>query len=119
MATRKRKTGFYWHVHHDVLCEWCYDYDERVAYIKADKPANERKTRLRLFKPVRGKLPVRVAKAEAACDKALAACDKAWAAYGKVLASCAKELEALHAVECGCKEWKGTEIVFGGDEAAS
>jgi uncharacterized coiled-coil DUF342 family protein len=49
--------GFYWHIHHDKLCEWCYDYDERVNYIKTEKPENEIQTRLRLMKPVREELP--------------------------------------------------------------
>jgi len=30
--------GFYWHVHHDNLLEWCYGYQERVDYIKEKKP---------------------------------------------------------------------------------
>jgi len=49
----KTKKGFYWHVHHDRLIEWCYDYQERVDYIKKNKPENEIKTRLKLFKPVK------------------------------------------------------------------
>ena len=51
------KKGFYWHVHHDILLEWCYDYGERVKFIKNYKPKNEIKTRLKLLKPVKGKLP--------------------------------------------------------------
>ena len=54
MTTKKQiKSGFYWHVHHDKLIEYCYDYDERVDYIKKEKPRNEIETRLRLFKPVK------------------------------------------------------------------
>ncbi len=52
-----KKQGFYWHVHHDILLEYCYDYDGRVWSIKSVKPKNEIETRLRLFKPVKGKLP--------------------------------------------------------------
>ena len=55
--------GFYWHVHHDKLLEWCYDYNERVEYIKTEKPKHERKLRLNLFKPVRGNLPEDLVKA--------------------------------------------------------
>src|SRR3990167_4573543 len=44
--------GFYWHVHHDKLIEWCYNYQERVEAIK-EKPKNEIETRLRLLKPVK------------------------------------------------------------------
>ena len=38
------------HCHHDILVEYCYDYKERVKYIKNEKPKEEIKTRLRLFK---------------------------------------------------------------------
>src|SRR3990167_11005368 len=52
-----KQKGFYWHVHHDKLIEWCYDYQGRVDYINKSKPKHEIETRLRLFKPVKGKLP--------------------------------------------------------------
>ena len=48
--------GLYWHVHHDVLMEYCYSYDERANYIKSDKPEHEIELRLRLFKPVKATL---------------------------------------------------------------
>ena len=57
MENKTRLTGMYWHCHHDKLYEWVYDYQERVDYIKAEKPKNEIKTRLRLFKKIKGKLP--------------------------------------------------------------
>jgi len=53
----KKLTGIYWHCHHDIICEYVYDYQERVDYIKKEKPKNEIKTRLKLFKPVKVKLP--------------------------------------------------------------
>ena len=84
--------GFYWHVHHDKLIEWCYNYQERVEAIK-EKPKNEIETRLRLLKPV----------------KNFKVLPKKWVeAYKKFM----PELEALHKKECGCKEWNGKEIVF-------
>ena len=52
-----KEQGFYWHVHHDVLVEYCYDYDERRRYIANQKPEAERELRLRLFQKVRGNLP--------------------------------------------------------------
>jgi len=87
-----KKQGFYWHVHHDALLEYCYDYGKRVKAIKKTKPKHEIKTRLRLLKPVKAKLPddlVRVGlkyrKACQECDKALQKCDKARLEYDKTL----------------------------------
>lgn len=44
------KTGLAIHCHHNVLLEYCYDYDKRVKAIKKDKPKSEQEIRLRLFK---------------------------------------------------------------------
>jgi tetratricopeptide (TPR) repeat protein len=79
--------GFFWHVHHDRLVEWSDDISKRIAYIRSKKPENERELRLRLLKPVRGKLPAGLAKALTAYDKARAAYDKALAARDKALAA--------------------------------
>ena len=116
----------FWHVHHDYLCEYCYDYDERVRYIKKNKPENEVKTRLRLMKPVKGKLPKEFVEADKKRDEAWKKRDEAWKkwdeAYEKREEACKKweeayrkylpELEKLHKKECGCKEWNGRKIVF-------
>ena len=134
------ETGMYWHVHHDILCEWCYDFDERVRVIKTTKPANEIETRLRLFQPIRGELPAKVtkacakyakawaeyAKARAKVTKAYAEYDKAFAEYDKACAKVTKasakvdkafaeyatEIKVLHAIECPNCPHNGTEIVF-------
>jgi len=130
--------GMYWHPHHDRIVEYCWDYEERAEYIRNYKPFNEIETRLRLFQPVRGKLPDEVVtagiahgeawvaydKAQVARDKALDAYnkaqdahDKAWGAYYKAqdaynmaLSRHMPTIEALHAKECGCKEWNGVEL---------
>ncbi len=128
-----KKTGFYWHVHHDVLCEWCYDYNERVWAIKAVKPANEISTRLRLFQPVRGKFPDELVRygekyheARATYDntwadyhKARATYDNTWADYykasvkcGEALAKYLPEIKALHAKECPDCSHDGNQIIF-------
>jgi len=121
-----KNKGMFWHVHHDYLCEYCYDYDERVEYIKKNKPKNEIETRLRLMKPVKGKLPKEFVEAckkyEEACKKYEEACKKRdeaykkWKEAGKKLDEAYRkylpELEKLHKKECGCKEWNGREIVF-------
>jgi hypothetical protein len=140
MKTKNETKGFYWHVHHDKLCEYCYDYDERVNYIKNDKPQNEIQTRLRLMKPVREELPKELVEADKKWDEANKKCveackkwneaDKKWGeaykkcneAYKKgneadkewyeAYEKYAPQLEALHKKECGCKEWNGKELVF-------
>ena len=136
--------GFYWHVYHDGLLDWCWDYEERVAYIKANKPKYEQELRLHLLQPVKGQLPeplieagnafekVRNARqkdAEAlqerrdgddhskAWDVYLKAWDasvKAEAALGKALNKYQPEIEALHAQECPDCPFDGTTI-FGGE----
>lgn len=124
--------GFYWHVHHDVLMEWCFDAVGRQAYIRAEKPASEVELRLRLMQPVRGQLPEVVVKAraeyekaraeydkaeagyekaQAGYDKARAGCDKARAKYNKAISHHQVEIEALHAQECPNCPWNGS-IIF-------
>ena len=126
------KVGFYWHVHHDVLVEWCWDYDERVAYIKAHKPIVEQKLRLRLFQPVKGELPVAFVKAGEArikarevSDKAREACvkardasvkaeeawGKAWEAHNTAGEACREDILALHDQECPGCPWDGETIL--------
>jgi len=84
------QTGFFWHVHHEVLIEWCYDYDGRASFIRSEKRENEQETRLRLFKPVKGILPQEVVEAGQALDEAWRArveagqaLDEAWEAYAE------------------------------------
>ena len=77
------KPGFYWHVHHEILVEWCHDYDERAKYIRKNKLTHERKLRLRLFQPVKGSLPQEVIEAGQAYDQAWQAYDQARRAYNQ------------------------------------
>ncbi len=93
MTQHKPITGLAWHLHHDVLIEWCYDYEQRVAAITTDKPLSEQPTRLRLFQMVkappakyiaaRTKLDAARIKYDAAGDKYTAARDKYAAAGNK------------------------------------
>jgi hypothetical protein len=86
-----KKKGWFWHVHHDTLIEWSEDIDERIEYIKNHKPPNEIPLRLKLLKPVKGKIPsaawekayVAWQKADAAWEKAYVARQKASAAWEK------------------------------------
>ena len=101
--TQAIKSGFAIHCHHDVLFEYCYDYEGRVEAIKQDKPENEQEIRLRLFKLLPStaiaELPERLIKAYAEWKKA----DAEW---GKA------DRAAWHKKWCGCKEWDGKKIVF-------
>ncbi len=107
----KQKTGFAFHVHHDVLLEYCTDYEERVQYIKGNKPAREQALRLRLFKfiPI-DRLPPELDKAWEAYDKAREACDKAWEAYDKAREAYMPELIKLHEELCPNCPWDGKTI---------
>ena len=78
------KSKFYWHIHHGVLLETATEpIKNRRTYIKDYKPEREQTLRLRLLKPVKGKLPAAIVKAYAAWDKAYAAIVKAYAARNK------------------------------------
>ena len=93
----------YWHIHHDVLLEYTTNIQERIAYIKSDKPEHERETRLRLMGPVKGALPIAVAKAGAAYTTA-------GDAYDKAVRDNAPAIEALHKIECPNCPWNGYTI---------
>ncbi len=104
MATRMiddgppRVTGFHWHVHHEELVEWCYDYEARERYIRTRKPEHERETRLRVFRPVTlTKLPARLLKAIAAYEKVVVRYDKADEAYDRAATAYSSTLEVSRA----------------------
>lgn len=114
------KTGFFWHVHHDLVVEWCHDYDERSNYIRNSKPNHEKELRLKLFKPVEGTLPGEVIKASQAYaqalqnfDKANQSCDfqarltfvQARQAFDRALKRNMPAINALHVVECPDCPW--------------
>ena len=120
-------TQFAWHVHHDVLVEPLVEpIENRIAYIKSDKPQHEQELRLRLLKPVKGKLPIALVKAGSAYLKAWEAYDKAWSwgvrektrdayiktrdAYINAMDAYMPEILALHAVECPDCPWDGKTI---------
>jgi len=106
----KPKKGFAIHCHHDILAEHCYNYQERVDYIKKEKPKEEVKTRLRLFKILPKEalkdIPVYYLKADAEWVKAYAEWVKARAEWTQ------KQKDAFHQKWCGCSEWDGKKITF-------
>ncbi|MHB9161524.1 MAG: pentapeptide repeat-containing protein [Nitrosotalea sp.] len=51
-------TDFWWHIHHESLYEMLTEpIRARINYIKNNKPKEEIEVRLRLLKPVLGKIP--------------------------------------------------------------
>jgi hypothetical protein len=111
--------------------EYCWDYDERVEAIKEDKPKNEIKTRLRLFKILPKKaekdLPRRVLEADRKldeayrkweeanrkCDEAHRKCDEARRKWTEADRKWSPRSKArFHKKWCNCGEWNGKEIVF-------
>jgi hypothetical protein len=104
--------GMFWHCHHDRLCEYVWDYQERVDYIKNNKPKNEIETRLKLFKKIKGKLPKKWEEAYAKWKEACAKWEEVDVKWEEVGAKYLPELEKLHKKECGCKEWNGKKLVF-------
>ena len=128
-----RKQGFSIHCHHNILCEYCYDYDMRVRAIKDTKPKHEIKIRLRLFKLVSEEaikdIPADVQKAYTEYQKADAEWQKVDAEWQKTYAAytwqkayeewlnayagwAQADKEAFHKKWCGCDEWINGEIVF-------
>ena len=99
------KSGLAFHCHHNKLFEYVYDYNERVAFIKDNKPKKEQELRLRLFQIIPDELIpgrdsqeyvayakpwVASAKAWVASAKARVASDKARVAYAKARVAYAK-----------------------------
>lgn len=73
-----------WHVHHEKLWEVLTEpIENRIAYIKSDKPNSEQATRLRLLKPIIGPMPEKIT---------------------------VTAMEALHKKECAGCPWDGTTI---------
>ena len=51
-------TDFWWHIHHEQLYEYLTEpIRARINYIKENKPKDEIELRLKLLKPVLGKIP--------------------------------------------------------------
>jgi len=126
----KKQLKFFWHVHHDILLEpLTKPIKNRIKYIKENKPEEEVELRLKLLKPVKGKLPDKFIKALEARVKAGEARVKAWEAYVKTWKAFDKAWEArvkaweaydkagedpkiiaLHKKECPDCPWDGKSI---------
>ncbi len=81
--------------HHDKHWEYCYNYEERVSYIKNNKPQSEQELRLKLFFIVPDdKVPGHDSPEREAYDKAREAYSEAWEAYRKAWEAYRKAGEA-------------------------
>ena len=137
----KPNKGWAIHLHHDILVEWCRDYKERKKYIIKYKRKNEIKPRLRLFKllPIKAvsEIPIACRETGKAYQEAYEACRASYAARApyetcrktyetwrvtdKVVWKAGKTWRAtdkakFHEKWCGCKEWNGKKLIFGGIE---
>jgi tetratricopeptide (TPR) repeat protein len=75
---------FVWHIHHEVLLEPLREpIENRIAHIEANKPTDEVRTRLRLMKPVREKLPLKVVEAWKAYNEARKSYNEARKSYNE------------------------------------
>ena len=92
----KPKPQLYWHIHHGVLMEPATEpIENRITYIKEEKPEDERALRLTLLEPVKGKLPQPV-------PIAVATYNKAWTTYRK----------AADVYTKGCETYSGAHDVY-------
>src|SRR3990167_6977662 len=116
MKQTKLISGMSCHYHHDMLFEYCHDYQERVNYIKRYNPKNEQKIRLKRFfmltKEQVKMFPVEFVEARQKYDESRQKFvesrqkhDEAWQKYKP-------QLEKIHRKICSCKEWNGKALVF-------
>jgi len=111
-----KKLKFAWHIHHEILVEPLTEpIENRIKFIKENKPKEEQPLRLKLLKEVKGEIPKSIVKARKAYVKARKACVKAGKACDKAGEACVKKINtnktllALHKKECGCN-WNGKNI---------
>ena len=121
----------YWHIHHNVLAEFAIEpIEERIAFIKAEKPIEQMETRLRLMRPVRHELSGPAFEAALIYYNSMSALKKTKPdKHGRELASKLRkivnealigyhehrgtfyeELEVLHKLECPDCPWDGETI---------
>ena len=113
------KITYYWHIHHDTLCEGTTHIEERITYIKNNKPSSEIPLRLKLMQKVKNpsKLPKEWREAYQKWEEA----DKKWGeAYQKWEEASEKweeadekyvlQVEALHKIEHPNCPWNGESI---------
>ena len=103
------KPTLYWHIHHEILIEETTNIQERIDYIRANKPEKEIPLHLKLMTPVLHpeKLPARFRKAREAYYKAREA---SWEAYYNAREAYTPQIEKLHKEEHPDCPWNGKTI---------
>ena len=96
----ERKEGYTWHMYHNHLMTYCFDYEWRVEDIRRNKPKKEVEERLKRFRCVKGALP--------------SAFDGVRDSFrlSRLLEGYKEEINALHEEECRGCPWNGEELVF-------
>ncbi len=111
---------FCWHYHHGVLVEILGrpGIEERVALIRAVKPAHEIELRIRLMKLVRGSFSAELVVAIQTWQytRRVRTWQEAEQARRVVFERFGPEIEALHKLECPDCPWNG-ETIFPKAEA--
>lgn len=92
--------GFAWHMYHDHLISFCWDYERRCRVIEYAKPAHEIVERLKRFQFIKGELPkaFRGVKDNSHITELV---EEHW-----------EVIEALHKKECPNCSWDGCQLVF-------
>ena len=111
------KGRFFWHLHHDVLMGYSTNIEERIDYIKTRKPEDEVPIRLKLLKPIKGKVPKKFFDRWEKCfKKEIKEFEKTHVyntyqmAIKKAYKTAEKEVELLHKKECPNCQWNGETI---------
>ena len=92
------KSTLYWHIHHEILIEETTNIQERIDYIRANKPEKEIPLRLKLMTPVLHP------------EKLPSSFRKAWEAYDKAREAYRPQIEKLHKEEHPDCPWNGKTI---------
>ncbi len=97
---KKDRPGLFWHVHHLILVEYCYNPQERRNYILSEKDPSEHAIRLKWMTPVKH------------IPKGVRTTDPHEQTY-KIKAVSERYWERLHRKEHGPKcPWNGQELKF-------
>ena len=128
----EKNKGLSIHCRHNILVEYCYDYEGRVAVING-KPLGEVETRLKLFKMLSDEAIADLPEAWVKADKIRVEAYKVWVEVEVCTAreeACTAHQDAVRAYReiykawnktdkarwhqkwCGCTEWDGEQILF-------
>ena len=115
---KNKKLKWYFHIHHDILVEPLTEpIKNRIKFIKENKPKDEIKLRLKLMKPVKGKLPKEFIEARQKYDEERQKLNEMWQKYdeerqklNEVWQKYNLQAFALHKKRCHNCPWKNGSI---------